>query len=434
MPSLSSFVNSTQYSKENLAFPFVAAMKLGTGYTYTAPIFNGVNNATSVDPSLFGWLIYARNTFYTPAKGSTTDHYILYNTPYELVGDLNKLSGITQCLITTPGCGGTYGFFEYGAGTENGVGHITALENGDQFLAAINYMAYGGSLVIAGNVEGFNDYIKATENYFDVVIDRNHDSTVAKWLAQQQYTIGIYPSIKGSDGLTGSGYTMANFTSLFGNSSYVTGVTIGKRVFNVCGIKNSGDITTNQLLANTQINYTLPATYDVAGFFARSKNRNELYLTVAGLERSTIINGTITNSISWTNSLKTTLRNNKVNFFVDYNPKFLGSDLVGATASDTVTVNDRIGPANMRAHITQAINDVAMKYVYSINNQTLRDQVITEVQTALDTFSPFLDTTKTEITCDATNNDDNGSQLKIDVVVKPILATESFTINFSYSQ
>lgn len=436
MPSLSSFVNSSQYVKENLSFPFVAAMKLGTGYTYTAPNFNGVNNATSTDPGLFGWLVYARNNFYSPAKGKTTDTYLIYNTPYDLVGDLNKLTGITHCLITNPGCGGTYGFFEYQgviSGSASGQGSLAALENGQQFLAAINYMAYGGSLVIAGSAAGFNDYITQNDTYFDVVIDRNHVPSIAQWLAQQSYTIGIYPSIAVS-GVTGAGYTMADFATLFGNNSYVTGVTVGKRVFNVYGIKNSGNINTNQLQSNTIINYDIPATYDVGGFFARAKNRNESYLTVAGLERSTIINGSIINSIKWTDSLKSILRNNKVNFFVDYNPKFLGSDLVGATASSTVTVNDRIGPANMRAHITEAVDNVALKYVYSINNATLRNQVITEIQTALDVFAPYLDTTQTQITCDGTNNDDNGSSLNIDVVVKPILATESFVVNFSYTQ
>lgn len=432
MPSLSSFVNSSQYTKENLSFPFIAAMKLGTGYA--TPTFTGINQAASNDPGgLFGWLIYARTTFYSPARGTTSDSYIVYTSPTDLIGDLNQLGGVTSCLVSATGAGGTFGFFQY-IGVSNNVGQLAALSTGVQFLHAINYMAYGGSLVIAGNVAGFNQYIADTENKFDIVIDPDHSSSVAQWLLTQPSTIGIYPSIAGSDGITGSGYTMANFQTLFGSASFLTGITSGKRVFNVCGVKAISNLNTSQLQADTQITYKISAANDVGGFFARAKNRNELYLTVAGLDRSTVLNGNIINPIDWSSSLKTTFRNNKVNFFVNYNPKFLGSDLVGATYSTSVTVNDRVGPATMRANITKAIDAVALKYVFQINNKTTRDQVITEVQTALDQFAAYLDTTQTQITCDSSNNTDGGTSLNIDVVVKPILATESFLINFSYTQ
>jgi hypothetical protein len=112
----------------------------------------------------------------------------------------------------------------------------------------------------------------------------------------------------------------------------------------------------------------------------------------------------------------------------------LGSDLVGATANTSIGVNDRVGPARMRVNLTKDINTIALKYVFDINNQTTRDQVVSEVQTALDPYAPFIDTTQTQIICDASNNADNSSTLNIDVVVKPILTTDSFLINVSYTQ
>lgn len=94
-------------------------MQLGT--TYAAPTFGGVSGAASTDPGgLFGWLIYARNTFYSPAKETTGDTYLVYTNPQDLVGDLNKLSGVTACLISAPSVGATYGFFVT-AGTVNSV-------------------------------------------------------------------------------------------------------------------------------------------------------------------------------------------------------------------------------------------------------------------------------------------------------------------------
>lgn len=153
------------------------------------------------------------------------------------------------------------------------------------------------------------------------------------------------------------------------------------------------------------------------------------------MDRSTVINGDIVNPIEWSNTLKNALRTNKVNFFINYVPKFLGADLVGGTAATSaITVNDRIGPARLKAAITQAINTIAFKYIFDINNQTVRNQVVSEVQTAMDPFAPYLDTTKTQIICDESNNDDNTSTLNIDVVAKPILGTDSFVINFTYTQ
>ena len=114
MPSLSSFINSSQYSLESTTNPLLAGMQLGS--PYVAPVFNGVSGAASNDPGgLFGWLIYSRSSIWAPAtlaKGNTTDTYIVYTNPQDFVGDLNALSGVTSCLITTLSSGGTYALFQ----------------------------------------------------------------------------------------------------------------------------------------------------------------------------------------------------------------------------------------------------------------------------------------------------------------------------------
>jgi|694.fasta_scaffold12882_10 hypothetical protein len=427
---LSSFVNSTIYTRESVANVCIAGMKLGTGYV--APTFNGKDGAASNDPGgLFGWLIYSRSNtaYYNPAKGTTSDKYISYTTPTELVGDLNKLTGVTYCLVSNTAVGGTHGFFE-----QNAANSVVPRNAGNEFLYAINYMAYGGNLVVVGSTTGLEQYVADTDNQFDIVIDKDFDPGVAKWIITQPYTTGIYASVADTAGQTGNGYTMANFTNLFGSSSLVTGTTVANRIFNVYGVKAITDQDTSSLIANTKITYSIPAVSDVGGFFTRTKNLNQLYLTVGGLDRSTVLNGNIINPITWGDTLKTTLRNNKVNFFVNYNPKFLGSDLVGATASSSISVNDRIGPSKLRSALTQAIETIALKYLFEINNATTRSQVVTEIQTAMDPFSPFLDTTKTQIICDETNNTDNTSTLGIRVIVQPILGIDSFVIDVVFTQ
>lgn len=428
--NLSSLVNSTNYTRESVADVCIAGMKLGTGYA--APTFNGQNNATSNDPGgLFGWLIYARSNtaYYNPAKSQTSDKYIAYTTPTELIGDINKLSGVTSCLVSATASGGTFGFFQQVNTTS-----IAPRQTGDELLYALNYMAYGGNLVIVGASSGFDQYIANTENQFDIIIDKDHDPSVAKWLINKTYTTGLYASVAGTDNMTGNGFTMANFGTLFNDQNLVTGTTVANRIFNVYGVKTITDQDTSSLVTNTKITYKIPAVCDVGGFFTRTKNLNQLYLTVGGIDRSTVLNGNIINPITWDDAIKTTLRSNKVNFFVNYNPKFLGSDLVGATQSANISVNDRIGPSKLRSAMTQAIQNVALKYLFEINNPTTRNQIVTEIQSSFDTFAPFIDTTKTQIICDETNNTNNSATLGIRVIVQPILGIESFVIDVVFTQ
>jgi hypothetical protein len=425
MPSLSSFISSNQYNREIISVPFVGAMRTGTGYR--TPQFDA--DGVCFDPGgLFGWLIYARTAF-TPTKGLTTDTFVAYTNPSDLVQDLNRLSGVTNALLYPNLSGGTWSFFKTADSTT-----VSPTEIGNQFLNAISYLAYGGTLVLAGQVAGFNKYLQDNPTAaFDIAIDPIIDSNMVSWVTSQEYITGIFPSGPDATGVSGAGYTMANFAATIG--SLANGMTQGIKYFSVLGL-TTRTIDVPLLQANSKITYTIPSTSDVAGFFARSKNRNELYLTVAGLDRSTVLNGDVINPINWSSTLKNNLRSNKVNFFVNANEKFLGADLVGATAAANgiVTVDDRIGPAKLKLAIMQAINNVAFKYVFDINNATTRDQVTSEIQTAIDPFNPYLDTSKTEIVCNGTNNEDNSSTLNIDVVAKPIIGTESFLLEFSYTQ
>ena len=432
MPSLSSFINASQYSTESTTLDLLSGMKLGS--PYAGITFNGLNGAAGNDPGgLFGWLVYARAYLYTTPKGTTSSTYIVYTTPQELVGDLNRLSGITSCLISALSAGGTYGFFQT-AGTVDNKVQLIARPAGVDFLNALNLLAYGSTLVVVGNPSGFNNYTATTENYLDVIIGQEANTSLCTWLIDQPYTTGIFPSIASSDGITGSGYTMANYASLFGNASLVTGLTVANRIFNVYGTKTVSNLDTSTLQSNSEITYTIPTSTDVGGFFARAKNRNELNLSVAGLDRSTILNGNVTTAIDWNDSLKTILRNNKVNFFVNYNPKFLGSDIVGATSGTTITSDDRVGPSRLRSALRKDLDVIGLKYLFEINNSTTRAQVTSEIESAIDPYLTFIDTTKTQIICDSSNNDDNSSSLNMMVVIKPILSIDSFVINITLTQ
>ena len=436
MPSLSSFINSSQYSTENITVPFFGAMLAGSSYN-NGLTFNGVSGAAGNDPGgLFGWLIYSRAVKANPTKGYTSDQYILYKTPQDLVNDLNALDGVTACLVSATGAseGGTYGLFATNGIDSNNNVKISPRPAGIDFLHALEYMAYGGSLVISGTTNGLTKYTTDTNNYFDVLIGQTATNDNCRWLIRQPFTVGVFPTAVDSSGVLGNSYSILNFTSLFGGSTYVTGNTVANRVFNVYGINSFTGLDTSTLYPVSKITYSQSCVSDVAGFFARAKNRNSQYLTVAGSQLGTVLNGAVTNPIEWSSTDKDTLRTNRANFFVNYNPKFLGSDLIGATSNSVIGSYDRIGPAKMYVQIYQILYTTGLKYLYQINNAATRSAVSSAVTTAMEPLSPYIDTTQTQIICDSSNNTDNSTTLKISVVVKPIVSTSSFGIDITLTQ
>lgn len=75
---------------------------------------------------------------------------------------------------------------------------------------------------------------------------------------------------------------------------------------------------------------------------------------------------------------------------------------------------------------------IGLKYNFSINNATTRANVTSELQSAIDPFTSFIDTTRTQIICDSSNNTDNSSTLVMTVILKPVLSTETFTLTMTF--
>jgi len=427
MPSLSSFLSTNQYTKESTTVTLLAGMQMGS--TYAGITFNGISGAAGNDPGgLFGWLIYSRRYKYTPQKGTTGDQYIVYTNPQDLAGDLNKLSGITAFMISPQNSGGTYGMFEK-TGVVQSVTRITPRTVGTDFLHAINYLAYGGTLVIVGGPTGFTKYQTDTNKKLDVIIGQQGTTGLVQWLIPQNYSTGIFPSVADASGITGNGLTMADYANLSGNC---TGE-IDNRIFNVYGVKTVTDLDTASILTGSKITYSIPAVGDVGGFFARSKNKNKLYLTVAGVDLSKVLNGKISNGIEWSSTLKESLKTNRLNFFVNNQstPNFLGADLVGVTANETIVAEDRIGVSKLKSAIYQDLTNIGMKYMFQPNDTATRTNVTSEIRTAMSKYSQFIFTTATQITCDSTNNTDFNSTLNMSVVVQPILSLDSFEVSLT---
>ena len=422
-PNLGSFLNPTQFSSNiPSANPLYAAIIAGS--TFNLPSFTGVNGAAEKDPGgLFGWLIYARNYKSNPIIGATTDKFVSYTSPSDFISDLNKLSGVTHCLISYTGSGGTYGFFNQTTATTI----YARAPFGNDFLHCLNYLSYGGHIIIAGTTTGLNTYENNSGNKIDVLIGNTADSIRAQWLINKQATIGIFGSGVGD----GKGETAANFASLFGAASLVSGSTVSDRIFNIYGY-NGGTYTVDTLQTSGVLEYDIPAVADVAGAFNTSKNLGQLFLSVAGLDRSQILNGQIANTVDWSDALKNTLRSNRVNFYVNYNPVFLGSDVVGATGSTSaVSAADRLGAVFLKKKLTEEVTGIGTKYLFELNQSSTREQVTTEINQLLDEYSYALAPSGNQVICNSSNNTDYSSTLNIDVVIKPVLGVDTFVINVS---
>jgi hypothetical protein len=428
-PSISQFMPVNLREAANVVT--TAGMVSGgiTGYfRYVPPVFSGDQGASINDPGgLFGWLIYSRNALLASPRGTTADTYILYDNPRSLLADMNRLGGITYCLVSTPTQGGTFGFFLNTSGAISGKTFAT------DFLHAINYLAYGGQLVLAGTTQGLSNYVLDTNTNINVLIGNTANAQIVNWLKQKPYTIGIFPSGSDVTNQIGAGYTMQNFTSLVGITLATTGSTFSNRVFNVCGVKGVYSITTDLLAPNSSVTaYYLPAIADVAGFYQVASDSNTVLNTLAGIDTSTLLNGTILNPVEWSNAdLKTTLRNNRVNYFLNGTNKFLGQDLMGATLnSATPTTPERFGPSALQIQVNKDVSDIALKYLFKVNNAVSRSQVVTEIQAYLNGLVNFIDITGSEVICDESNgNVDNSTTLYITVVVKPIISSSEFVVD-----
>lgn len=440
MPTLSSFTSTNQFRTETASDAFKMDCGYLIGLTYQAPTFSSVG-ASNNPGNLFGWLIYAKAINSSPATGKTADTYVYYTSPSALVNDLNKLngngstiSGATGVLINPINTtGNSFGFFIYD-GTQNsdGTSDLGVTGAGREFLYALDYLSYGGNLVIAGTTKGFSDWKIAYNTDFDLIMGATGlgFSGAQRWLEKEApYTIGVFPSLD-----DGTGTTLTNF--VFKGTSFVEGATVADRVFSVYGQKTVTNLPLPSLYPSGVLTYINNLSADVAGMFTRTNARNEIYLTIAGSARGFILNGDVTTTVNWSDTdLKNVLKNARVNYFLNYTTKFLGADLVGATASiSNPIVDERIGPAQMKAKMKRDITNIGLKYLYELNNPTTRNLVTGEITNYLLQYTTYLDTTKTQVICDSTNNNDNVSTLTIFVNVTPLIGTTSFTLNITLNQ
>lgn len=458
--TLLSTVNYTQESPGNS--PLVVGMKLGHGPYSTV-------NAT-------GGLFYCLGQ----ATGLTTDKWFAYDNASQLIADLNSgLSGtsttfnanfvasfggitgpsramieLSSCLSTLAyGCSvvifGSYkSMKEYQEDPTNDPLEAVVIEEQGTSIDLLTPTTNNLMLGMTTQYPGFTDSSVSPTGAYDPIMLMQQSTafnncfffhaalTGADFSIAQDVTFGVdYSNIKrysGLDGRTGTYYNLSN-----GSSGYTLTSDQLTRTFCVLGKKT----TEWQFSSGNNFGYTDDVctvysllAYDAAGAMARAKSRNELFYSIAGVDRSKILNAnSVTPSFIQTNSTPLdALKTNRVNYYLSSSTNglfFLGSDVVGSTG--TIALENRFGPAYLKAKVTEDVYTLGEPYMFQINNSATRSNYTTTVENYLQNYSNVLQNEYTQVICDETNNTDNSSSLNITVTFRPLISNYDISVTVS---
>jgi hypothetical protein len=131
----------------------------------------------------------------------------------------------------------------------------------------------------------------------------------------------------------------------------------------------------------------IPLVADVAGSIQRAKANNSIYQSSVGSVNSKVLNvDTITPTIISSSDIANTLRERRVNYYVQgTNGYILSTDLVGATSAQN-GIEDRIGVTSMKRVITKLAQDILDGYVAPpnrVNDDITRASIVTDIKSAI---------------------------------------------------
>lgn len=459
--SLLSTVNYTQESPGNS--PLVVGLKLGYGpQSYV--------NATG---GLFGCL--------SVATGLTTDTWFAYDNASQLIADLNL--GLT----------GTSTAFNANFVTSyNGIsGPSRAML---ELSSCLSTLAYGCSVVIFGSYKAMKEYQEdPTNDPLEAIVleEQNTSSDMLTPTTNNQilgvtsaYTGFATASVTPTGGydaimlmkqssafddcfffhasLSGMDYNVAQDVLSGVDYSVITRYKgfdgLGSTYFNLSNTGASYTLSSDQLnrtfcvLGKKTTEWQFPSgnyfywtddicscdtllAYDAAGAMARAKSRDELYYSIAGVDRSKLLNAnSVTPSFVLTSSALSSLKTNRVNYYLSSSSSglfFLGSDVVGVTG--TVNLENRFGPSYMKAKIQSDVYTIGENYMFQLNNSATRSNYTDSVTSYLQNYANVLNNDYTQVICDETNNTDNSNTLNMTVIIRPLISATDIVVTVSLS-
>ena len=134
----------------------------------------------------------------------------------------------------------------------------------------------------------------------------------------------------------------------------------------------------------------IPLVADVAGSIQRAKASNSIYQSSVGRANSTVlIVDSITPTINSNSNQADTLRERRVNFYIQGNDGkyILSTDLVGATSvPGLIGIEDRVGVTSMKRVITKLTQDILDEFVGDnvLNNDSTRTEIVNAIKTKIE--------------------------------------------------
>lgn len=454
------FISTANYQSETNGNPLLVGAKLGLG----------PSTMVGATAGLFGALC--------SISGNSAEKHFRFDNASQLVGALN--AGLSGSETT---------FNEIFRAQYNGVTGPSraAYELG----AALTVLSYGANLVVFGSYEGARDYqADATNEPLEAfVIEEQNTAVDSLTPSTNNVILGVTSGVTGfaaasvaptgaysaigllleapefqdvfffHGSLSGADFSVAQ-NLLPGSSDWSTirrspgldGVSGTyydfnddstayrldqdelERIFCVIGKKTTiYQVSQNFGYTDNAVAIEGLGAYDAVGAMARAKARNELFYSIAGVDRSQLLNCySYTPTFVLNSGAIPTLRENRVNF---YSPNtatgtiYLSSDLVGTTGA--IDAEDRIGLAYLKRQIDADVTSIGERYTFQINNAALRSNYTNAVETYLQNYLNVIDPLYTQVICNDTNNTDGASTLNMTVIVRPLQSSTDVVVNVS---
>ena len=342
-------------------------------------------------------------------------NYKQYNNPQELLAEFNSavLAGTSS------------GF----AGSSVGFTGGTTFDR--ELHSALNYLEYGGILIVATGATSLN----RTDLEIDSVFCENNTKfpDVINLIGLRQDCIGIIGTTfeydNGSTGSYPSAYASLGFTGITG----ISGITAYDDLFfSVIGRKSR-----NRIYGGETAPISILMTSDVAGCFARTDSISFPWFAPAGVNR-----GKINSYVDLTPPLsETDVSNLLTNSYVNSFNTLIGSEgvyLLGDRTAETTDTNKKqVGIARLISYIKRSFRPLLDSVLFEINDADTRSRFTASAISIMEFIKTGRGVSSYSVVCDDSNNTQTAIEARqfiIDLSFKPNYSVNEITFRFTINQ
>jgi hypothetical protein len=302
-----------------------------------------------------------------------------------------------------------------------------------------NFLQYGGSCIIAGDVSGNVNHTIQTTPILDKSTIPNIDVVFALDGGSFQAD-SVYKIVAGRNfdcfGVVGAGGTMFGgygepINGVGGQSAgniFPLGLSLGRYGMSIYGEKEHFGLADEELTVISS-----PLIPDAAGCLIRTDRDFYPWYAPAGYVRGRILNSIRLRDQPSENSQKA-LNEKMVNFAITVPGQ--GTFML----SNKTLLNDAVSPyryinvSRLLVYLIKNINPIAKRYLFEVNDDISRESFVTNVSTILEQVKTTGGVLEYFVVCDSTNNTPDiieEGKFIADIIIQPVNSVQSVTIRFT---